>query len=528
MNRPIHYGLASVLTLFLATIGTLQAQPKSPAQLDSWVSRALDTFHVPGMAVAIVKDGQLVTTKGYGQRSIKSTAPVDEHTLFGIASNSKAFTAAAIGILVDEGKLRWDDKLIDYLPEFKMYAPYVTHEFTLRDMLTHRSGLGIGAGDLMRTPDSSNFTLKDIIYSLRFIKPETSFRSRYAYDNIFYLVAGELIARVSGMSWGDFIEKRLLKPLQMTNSGASYKRVKQSTNIIDGHRELNGQLVTISRTDVEVDAGAGGIYTSAADMSRWMLMQLNNGRYGPNLDQQIFSEPVHKEMWTPQVIIPASRQGIYNTHFGAYGLGWFLVDLKGVEQVFHTGQDDGMISEVALIPELGLGITVLSNQEGGGAVRAIIDQLTDYYLGISGTDRIQEWADKVEASRQSASQVSTDLWKEVSRQSSIRGTKQEQDRYVGHYQDNWFGQVEIQWRANQLWFSSRRSPQLRGPMRAYKGNTFIVRWENPQIQADALVLFTLDGRGRAMGMTMKRASAATSSAYDFQDLSFQRLDGPRR
>ena len=288
-------------------------------------------------------------------------APVDEHTLFGIASNSKAFTAAAMGMLVDEGKLRWDDKLIDYLPEFRMYDPYVTHEFTLRDMLTHRSGLGIGAGDLMRTPDSSNFTLKDIIYSLRFIKPETSFRSRYAYDNIFYLVAGELIARVSGMSWGDFIESRLLRPLQMTHSGASYKRVKQSTNIIDGHRELNGQLVTITRTDVEMDAGAGGIYASAADMSRWMLMQLHNGRYGPNLTQQFFSEPVHKEMWTPQVIIPASRQGIYNTHFGAYGLGWFLVDVKGVEQIFHTGQDDGMISEVALMPELGLGITVLSN-----------------------------------------------------------------------------------------------------------------------------------------------------------------------
>lgn len=206
MKRLFHYFILSTLALFLATTCTLHTQRINPAQLNTWVSRALDSFNVPGMAVAIVKDGQLITAKGYGLRSVKTHAPVDEHTLFGIASNSKAFTAAAIGILVDEGKLRWDDKVIDYSPEFRMYDPCVTNEFTLRDMLTHRSGLGIGAGDLMRTPDSSNFTLKDIIYSLRFIKPETSFRSRYAYDNIFYLVAGELIARVSGMSWGTLLK----------------------------------------------------------------------------------------------------------------------------------------------------------------------------------------------------------------------------------------------------------------------------------------------------------------------------------
>lgn len=314
----------------------------------------------------------------------------------------------------------------------------------------------------------------------------------------------------------------------MTTSGASYKQVKHTTNIIDGHRELNGQLVTITRTDAEVDAGAGGIYASADDMSRWMLMHLNNGRYGPQLTQQLFSEPVHKEMWTPQVIIPASRQGVYNTHFGAYGLGWLLIDVKGVEQIFYTGQDDDMISQVALIPELGLGITVLSNQEGGGAVRSVIDQVTDFYLGISGTDRVKEWADKVKASRQSANQVSVDIWEEVKRRPSTNGAKPDQVRYIGHYQDNWFGDVEISWRQYQLWFRSRRSPQLRGPMLPYSDNTFIVRWENPQIQADAYVVFTLDESGKAVGMRMKRASAATSSAFDFQDLNFHRLDESQR
>ena len=507
---------------FSSTINFLAAQAITNEQLDTLVQRAMQTFNVPGIAVSIVKDGKVVLNKGYGLRSVQSNSKVDENTLFGIASNSKAFTAAALGILVDEGKLKWDDKLVDYLPEFKMYDPCVTTQFTIRDMLTHRSGLGLGAGDLLHNPDSSNFTIKDVIYALRYLKPEASFRSRYAYDNIFYLVAAELISRVSGISWGDFIEQKIMKPLSMNNSSASYKRIKNNSNVIDGYKEVNDKLVAITRTDAETDAGAGGIYSSAADMSKWMLLQLNDGKYGDDLSKQLFSDSVHKEMWTPQVVIPASKYGAYNTHFGAYGLGWFLTDVKGYENVSHTGQDDGMISEVSLIPDINFGVTVLSNQEGGGAVRAIIDQVIDSYIGVNGIDRVKQWSDKVKANASSGDTVTDAVWRVINSNMQDKNLPVNNSLFTGTYKDNWFGNVQIYLHDDKLWFHSERSPELTGQLYFYKKNTFVARWNNPQLKADAFVFFLIDENGIAKGFTMQRASPKTSFAFDFQDLNFKR------
>jgi CubicO group peptidase (beta-lactamase class C family) len=499
------------------------AQSLNAPQIDSLANKAIKAFNVPGMSIALVKDGKVIYAKGYGIQSIITKKPVDENTLFGIASNSKAFTAAALGILVNEGKIQWDDKVIDYLPEFKMYDPYVTAEFTIRDLLTHRSGLGLYPGDLMHNPDSTDFTIKDIIHNLRYLKPAASFRSRYAYDNIFYLVAGELIARVSGMSWGDFIEKRIFAPLKMNDSRASYLRAHNSNNLIDAHSEVNGKLETIIRGTAETDAGAGGIYSSAADMGKWMLLQLNHGKYGPGLNQQLFSEAIHHDMWSPQVVIPVGRTGSYDTHFGAYGLGWFLIDAKGKLEVFHTGQDDGMISEIEMIPELNFGIVVLTNQEGGGAVRAVTDQVTDSYLGIKGNDRIKEYADRINQITKAADTVTAKVWQQV-KFNQETGVKPDTAAYTGLYRDNWFGDVTIDVRNHQIWFKSKRSLQLKGQLFFYKGNTFVVKWNNPQLKATAFVLFTLNENGTAAGMTMKAVSAQNAAGFDFQDLNFQRAD----
>ena len=203
--------VSALIVLFSHCIVT--AQVMSTSQVDSLVERTLKTFDVPGIAVAIVKDDKIIHAKGYGVRSLNTMEKVDENTLYGIASNSKAFTAAALGMLADEGKLKWDDKVTDYIPEFKMYNPYVTDEFTIRDLLTHRSGLGLGAGDLMFWPDSNNFTLKDIIHNLRYLKQVSGFRTKYDYDNLMYIVAGEVVKRISGISWEDFIETRIMQPL---------------------------------------------------------------------------------------------------------------------------------------------------------------------------------------------------------------------------------------------------------------------------------------------------------------------------
>src|SRR6185312_9726662 len=230
--------------LFVFTF-SISAQPITSTQIDSLVEKTLKTFDVPGIAVAIVKDGKIIHEKGYGVTSLNTMQKVNEHTRFGIASNSKAFTTAALGILVDEGKLKWDDKVTDFIPEFRLYAPYVTENFTITDLITHRSGLGLGAGDLMIWPDSSTFTLKDIIHNLRFLKQTSQFRTKYDYDNLLYIVAGEVVARVSGMSWEDFIQTKIMDPLQMTESAPNYDLLKDKNNVIDAHAPVNGKVQVI-------------------------------------------------------------------------------------------------------------------------------------------------------------------------------------------------------------------------------------------------------------------------------------------
>ena len=512
--------------LALAAPTPSPAQVLSGPQTDSLVALTLRTFDVPGAALAVVKDGRVVLEKGYGVRVAGQRPAVDAHTLFAIASNSKAFTAAALGILVDEGKLSWDGKVLDYLPDFRLADPYVTANFTVRDLLTHRSGLSPNAGDLMRVTDSAQFTVPEVVHNLRYLPLRAPFRSRYAYDNILYLAAGELVAHVSGLSWADFVEQRILAPLHMRDSRAAYRRIdlKKNPNVVLGHRPVNGRLQPLPGPTNELDAGAGGIYSSAADLSCWMLAQLGGGQVSPG-GPRLFSAAVGQEMWTPQTIIPASKDGVYNTHFGAYGLGWFLVDERGYKVVFHTGQDEGLVSEIILVPELNLGITVLTNQEAGGALQALAEQLLDGYLGLRHTNRVQEWAGRAKAHAQAADTAAAAVWRAATRRQAQPPTPSAADLspYAGTYRDPWFGEVRISARNGTLWFQALKLPQLRGPLLPYRGTTFVVRWANPAIPADAFVTFALDVQGRATAITMQAVSAATPISYDFQDLDLRRV-----
>jgi len=492
----------------------------APADVDALVDKTLKTFDVPGIAVAIVKDGKIVYAKGYGVASLATGKKVDENTLFGIASNSKAFTVAAIGILCDEGKLHLDDKVTDYIPEFKLYDPWVTSEFTIRDLLCHRSGLGLGAGDLMDFPDSTDFTMKDVIYNLRYFKPVTSFRSTFAYDNQLYIVAGEVVARVSGMSWEDFIEMRIMKPLGMTNSRAAYQRISGNSNYVDAHGTDDGKVHIIPRYVTTHADAAGGIYSSVTELSKWVIMQMDNGKYGDG--KQLFSEAIHREMWTPQTILPVGAPGAYNTHFGAYGLGWFLNDAKGYKEVSHTGGIDGMVTKVDLIPELKLAIIVLTNQESGAAFSAIDNQIKDTYLGVTGNDWVKKFSDMVAAGKANADKVATAVWKQVEARQHD-GPKLDNSLYVGTYHDNWLGDVVISEKDGRLWFTAKRSPKLTGEVLPYKANTVVVKWNIRSMHADAFATFTLDEEGKPTGMKMKPISPATDFSYDFQDLDFSKV-----
>lgn len=495
-------------------------QPLTSKAIDSLAERSMKAFNVPGIAVAIIKDGKVIHSKGYGVRSLRTMQKTDENTLFGIASNSKAFTAAALGILIDEGKLKWDDKVRDYIPEFKLYNPYVTEEFTIRDLLTHRSGMGLGAGDLMFFPDSSDFTLKDIIYNLRFLKPVSSFRTKYDYDNNLYIIAGEVVKRVSGMSWDEFVEERIFKPLGMTHTAASFDRLKDTSDIIDAHAEVEGKVQVIARSSLKVGHSAGGINSSIADLSKWVMLQLAHGKYDGN--RQLFSDNVHEEMWTPQTIIPVRNPGPYNTHFAAYGLGFGISDVKGYKQLSHTGGLEGMVTQITMIPELNLGIIVLTNQQEGAAFTSITNQIKDGYLGITGTDRVAEYAAQRQKALSNGNKIADSVWHEAEEVQKNGAGKVDLSIYTGTYKDPWFGDVVISIKDGKPWFDSKRSPKLTGQLFYYKGNTFLVKWRDRSMDADAFVNFVLDETGKGSGITMKAISPLTDFSFDFQDLDFKR------
>ncbi len=512
----------SSLFIFLSLIGlSLNAQIISSTEIDSLVQKTLKTFDVPGIAVAVVKDGKVIHAKGYGVRSLNTKQKVDENTLFGIASNSKAFTSAALGILVDEKKLKWDDKVIDYISEFRLYNPYVTEEFTIRDLLTHRSGLGLGAGDLMIFPGRNNFTTKDIIHNLRFLKPVSSFRTKYDYDNLLYIVAGEVIARVSGVSWEDFIESRILQPLNMNASASTFSRLKDQSNIIDPHAPVNGKVEVIARDFSEVCNAAGGIYSNISDMSKWIIMQMNHGKYGEGLNKQLFSREVQKDMWSLQTIIPVADSTMYNTHFSGYGLGWGLSDVKGYKQVTHTGGLAGIVTQVTMIPELKLGIIVLTNQQVGAAFSAITNTIKDSYFGIKGIDRISQSHDATMKYISNANKITDEIWSEIEKQKN-NTTAGNDSTFTGTYADPWFGEVVISLKNGKLWFDSKRSQLLTGELLPYRGNTLVVKWDDRSMDADAFVMFDLDQTGKAKGLKMNAISPLTDFSFDFQDLDFKR------
>lgn len=515
----------SVLTIIICLCFgiSLCAQVISSAEIDTLVEKTLKTFDVPGIAVAVVKDGKIIHSKGYGVRSLNTKQKVDEHTLFGIASNSKAFTVAALGILIDDGKLTWDDKVTNYIPEFKMYNPYVTEDFTIRDLLTHRSGLGLGAGDLMFWPDSNSFTKKDIIHNLRYLKEVSSFRTKYDYDNLMYIVAGEVVAKVSGTSWENFIETRIMQPLGMKESATSFKRVKDIANVIDPHAPVEGRVQVIRRDWSEVANSAGGIYSNLTDMCKWIIMQMNNGKYDEGLNKKIFSEGVHEEMWTPQTIIPVHGPTPYNTHFSAYGLGWGLSDVKGYLQATHTGGLAGIVTQVTLIPEMKLGIIVFTNQQSGAAFVSITNTIKDSYLGVKRTDRVKQMHDVVIKNEAEAAKITNDIWKDIDAQQKKNGSVKDTSLFTGTYTDKWFGDVMISIKNGKLWFTSKRSYLLNGEMFPYKGNTFIVKWGDRSLDADAFVQFDLDNNGKANRIKMNAISPLTDFSFDFQDLDFSRV-----
>ncbi len=513
-----------LVTLLLLSVLVVAAngQPLSPRQIDRLTKRVIKEFSVPGIAVAVVKDDSIIHLKGYGVRSIATHEKTDVNTLFAIASITKAFTVAALGILIDEGKLTWETKVIDIIPEFRLYNAYVTEDFNIKDLLSHRSGLGEGAGDLMSWPDSAIFTTSEIIHNLRYLKQASAFRTKYDYDNLLYIVAGEVVARISGMSWEDFVESHIMVPMGMAGSSTSIKKLKDRSNIIDAHVPVDGKLQVVAKQEGKIHNSVGGIYSNITDLSKWAMLQMNHGRYGQKLEKQIFSEEAHREMWTPQTIKPVSGDTPYRTSFAAYGLGWNLTDINGHLQVYHTGTHLGIVTRVTLLPEKGLGIIVLTNQQEEAAYKVITNAIMDGYLGISGNDWVGMLKVKMMKDKAEAREITDRVWATVEARRRETATEIDTQAFTGTYTDEWFGRVVIYEEHGRLRFRALKSPKLRGEMFHYTANTFIIKWDDRSMDADAFAVFALDRDGQPGRISMEAISPLTDFSFDFHDLDLKR------
>jgi hypothetical protein len=323
------------------------------------------------------------------------------------------------------------------------------------------------------------------------------------------------------LSWCDFVEERMMKPLEMNHSAASFLRLKDTTNIIAPHVPIDGKLKVIKRYQNQLFDAAAGIYSSVNDLSKWTIMQMNNGQYGVD-NKQLFSKKEHSEMWQLQTIIPAATRPPYNTHFSGYGLGWFLSDVKGYKQVTHTGGLEGIVTQVTLIPELNLGIIVLTNQQSGAAFRAITNTIKDSYLGIQSEDYVTNYSASLKENEASADKVTDEVWATIAKNKKDK-IKIDFKSFTGTYKDNWFGEIILSEEKGRLYFASKRSPQLAGEVFFYKDTNYVVKWDNAYFHADAHLFFECDATGKAIRLTMKPISELTDFSYDFQDLDFSKM-----
>jgi CubicO group peptidase (beta-lactamase class C family) len=509
-----------VLILSLAVSAQASSIAEKNTKIEQSIAQAMKTFQVPGVAVAIVKDNKVVMSKGFGVIEHGKPTKVTPDTLFGIASNTKAMTAAILASLVDEGKLTWKTKVIDVIPEFQMPDAYVTREFTITDLLAHNSGLGLGAGDLMIWPHTT-LTNADVIKGLKYLPEVSSFRSEFAYDNLMYIIAGEVIARITGKTFNEVIQTRIFAPLAMNNTRAAFSLIETSNlNVARAHVPLKGELNVVGGNFLEKFSSAGSVASSVNDMSMWLKVQLNKGAYGAKVGDKtsrLFSEKQSRAMWQARTLLSVSDKATEQdkTHFSAYGLGWFLKDYHGVKLIHHSGGILGMVSKVVLVPEEGLAMVILTNQQSGYAFNAIYQQILNEYLDLPEKDWTVYYHEK---QQKSIAREQKRLAKAADSVNKNSAHSLELRDYAHTYIDNWYGEISITFKNNKLHMQFANTAELKGSLEHYQHNTFIVRWDDRTLEADAFVNFNLNEEGGIKYATMKAVSRATDFSFDFHDL----------
>ncbi len=515
VTRGKLFRMLAVLFVLLSA-AVLRAQ-QAPADLDAYVTRAMKAFEVPGMSVAIVKDGKVVLAKGYGVRKMGEATPVDENTLFGIGSNTKAFTAAAVATLVDAGKLDWDDPVYERLKGFEMYDPYVSKEMRIRDLLCHRSGLGLGEGDLMFWPHTT-FTRDEVVYRVRFLKPATSFRSHYAYNNLMFVTAGQLVAENSGKSWDEYVREKIFVPLGMNNTNTSNTAFQASGNWAYPHEKVDGKLQVIPFEALDNAGPAGSINSSVADMSKWMLLQLNHGKI-PGTETRVFSEKSSQMMWAQQTVVPVNEEvpeGVkaLKPNLSGYGLGWFLRDYKGRKLVGHSGGVAGFVTRVLLVPQENLGVVILTNAEEDYAFESVLDHILDSYFGGPTQDYTAAFKALEEKQQKEADET-------IKKASGARAADSKPslalEKYAGEYSDPWYGKMTITQESGGLVLTLARTAKGVADLQHWQYDTFKAHWRDRTVE-DAFVTFALKPDGSIDHFKMAAVSPLADFSFDYQDL----------
>jgi len=448
------------------------------AALDTYFEKARTDWDIPGMAIGIIKDGEIVMAKGYGLLEAEKNKKVDEHTLFAIASNTKAFISTSIGMLVEEGKLDWDDPVQKHLPFFELYDPWVSENITIRDLLCHRSGLGTFSGDVLWY--RRNQSAEDAVKKAKTLEPAFAFRSGYGYSNLMFLTAGEVIKAVSGKSWDQFVKDRILNPLGMNRTQTSVEPLSKIKNVASPHKPVKGENIPIPYVNWDNMGAAGGVVSSASDMLNWMNLQLNGGRF---MDWEIFDPATQVEFWTPHnnfKVKATTHENYRNRNFSAYALGWSISDFQGKRIIYHGGGYDGMYSKVSLMPEENLGIVILTN-----SMKGISTQLTykifDAFLELDEKDWSQEGLER---------QLRFDKYRENRVQKRKASRKQDTqpaipvEKFAGLYRCESYGDIEVEINDGKLSIHFSDAPELDASLNHWHFNVFELKWKEIQAWFD--------------------------------------------
>ncbi len=466
---------------------------------DAYVTKALETWKVPGASVAIVRNDSVIYAKGYGVRQVGTNQTVDDRTIFAIGSSSKAFTAAAVAMLADDKKLTLDGKASGYYPGFQLADPYASRELSVRDLLSHRSGLA--RGELVWY--GSGYDRDEIVRRVRFLQPTWSFRSQFGYQNIMYVTAGQIVAKLGGATWDDFVRDRILVPLNMTSSTTSIRQNTGRPNLASPHADVEGQIKPVEWRNIDNAGAAGSINSNAVDMAQWLRLQLGKGMYS---GKRLISERMIDEMHTPHTVIPidtGARRANPYTHLQSYGLGWFLQDYRGRYVVQHGGNVDGMTALVGMMPEENMGIVILTNMNGTGLPTTLMNRAFDLQLGATPED----WSAKA-FTRTEAARARAKVAQDRATATRVKDTKPSLPiaKYAGTYVDSLHGEIVVRDSSSTL--TLQFGPNWRGTLEHWHFDTFRTRFGTPVLGAIP-VQFRLGPNGTVDEVMVDLAGAAT-------------------